>query len=135
MSYQTHTVTWYVVPALKSDGYFSTVFEAWSKDPETPQDILHRLVDAFFNRLDVHESPMLAESGEETTIEPVGGNWELISLNAAPMEGEVPIDPTTLMHNHFGSSGGSATGLGDEAFVKQLRESFIWWRDKAMSSK
>ena len=61
MSYETHTVTWYVVPSLKSAGYFSTVFEAWSKDPETPQDILHRLVDAFFNRLDVHESPMLAE--------------------------------------------------------------------------
>jgi len=68
-------------------------------------------------------------------LDPVEGNWECISLNAAPMEGEMPIDPTTLMHNHFGSSGGSATGLGDEAFVKQLRESFIWWRDKAMSSK
>ena len=83
----------------------------------------------------LYSSVKLAESGEETTIEPVEGNWECISLNAAPMEGEMPIDPTTLMHNHFGSSGGSATGLGDEAFVKQLRESFIWWRDKAMSSK
>tara|TARA_R100000995_G_C3459250_1_gene112211 strand:- start:240 stop:797 length:558 start_codon:yes stop_codon:yes gene_type:complete len=81
----------------------------------------------------LYSSTKLEESDRQ--LEPVEGNWECISLNAAPMEGEMPIDPTTLMHNHFGSSGGSATGLGDEAFVKQLRESFIWWRDKAMSSK
>ena len=65
-------------------------------------------------------------------LEPVEGNWELISINASPVEGEMPIHPETLMHNHFGSSGGSATGMSDEEFLKQLRESFDWWKDKAM---
>tara|TARA_R100000353_G_scaffold138973_1_gene98907 strand:+ start:180 stop:797 length:618 start_codon:yes stop_codon:yes gene_type:complete len=80
----------------------------------------------------LYSSVKLAESGQETMLEPVEGHWELISINASPVEGEMPIDPETLMHNHFGSSGGSATGMSDEEFLKQLRESFDWWKDKAM---
>ena len=83
----------------------------------------------------LYSSAKLSESGQETMLEPVAGNWECISINASPVEGEMPIDPETLMHNHFGSSGGSATGMNDEEFVKQLRESFIWWKDKAMCAK
>ena len=36
-----------------------------------------------------------------------------------------------LMHNHFGSSGGTATNLNDGDFVDTLRHSFQFWRDKA----
>jgi len=78
----------------------------------------------------LYSSTKLEESDRQ--LEPVEGNWELISINASPVEGEMPIDPETLMHNHFGSSGGSSTGMSDEKFLKQLRESFDWWKDKAM---
>jgi hypothetical protein len=63
--------------------------------------------------------------------------WEIISINASPEpEGtEVPIDPMTLMHNHFGSSGGTATGLSDSELVAKLRAGFLYWRDKAMAPK
>ena len=76
-------------------------------------------------------STLLAETGDNE-LEPVEGNWEIISLNASPTKKDTPIDPDTLMHNHFGSDGGTATGLSDAAFVKALRESFQFWRDKAM---
>tara|TARA_R100001086_G_scaffold249770_1_gene190820 strand:+ start:1870 stop:2406 length:537 start_codon:yes stop_codon:yes gene_type:complete len=76
-------------------------------------------------------STLLAETGDNE-LEPVEGNWEIISLNASPTKKDTPIDPDTLMHNHFGSDGGTATGLSDAAFVKALRESFRFWQDKAM---
>ena len=76
-------------------------------------------------------STLLAETGDNE-LEPVEGNWEIISLNASPTEKDTPIDPDTLMHNHFGSDGGTATGLSDADFVAALRESFTFWKDKAM---
>jgi hypothetical protein len=45
----------------------------------------------------------------------------------------MPIDPMTLMHNHFGSSGGTATNMTDAELVAALRTSFMWWKDKAMA--
>jgi hypothetical protein len=38
------------------------------------------------------------------------------------------------MHNHFGSDGGTSTGLSDEEFVSMLRESFEFWQDKALAT-
>jgi len=65
-------------------------------------------------------------------LRPMDGNWELVSLNASPVEQDTPICPDTLMHNHFGSAGGSATGMSPEEFVMALKESFVFWKDKAM---
>ena len=48
------------------------------------------------------------------------------------MPSEVPINPMTLMHNHFGSDGGTDTHLSDKDFVIMLREGFEFWKDKAM---
>lgn len=79
----------------------------------------------------VYASAVLAEGGDNT-LPPEEGNWEIISINASPCEGREPINPEVLMHNHFGSSGGTATGMTDEAFVAALRESFLYWKDKAM---
>jgi len=79
----------------------------------------------------LYRSDVLAEGGDNTLAADSGG-WELISLNASPVEGDMPIDPVTLMHNHFGSSGGTATGMTDAELVAALRTSFAWWKDKAM---
>lgn len=57
--------------------------------------------------------------------------WEIISINARATEGEAPIPVGALMHNHFGSTGGTNTGLSDSEFVAKLRESFLYWNDKS----
>lgn len=79
----------------------------------------------------LYASTVLAEEGSNE-LPAEEGNWEIISVNASPIEGEMPINPDVLMHNHFGSDGGTETGLSDEDFVKMLRESFQFWKDKAM---
>ena len=78
----------------------------------------------------VYSSKTLAEGGDNH-LPPKEGNWEIISINASPLKGEAPIHPMVLMHNHFGSSGGTATGLNDTDFVDILRHSFHFWRDNA----
>ena len=85
-------------------------------------------------RVDIvlYRSDVLAE-GEDNEL-PVGKeNWEVISINASPVVGEVPIEPNVLMHNHFGSSGGTRTNLSDEDFVAMLKDSFRYWSDKALA--
>jgi len=79
----------------------------------------------------LYASTVLAEEGSNELFAE-DGNWEIISINANPCEGEMPINPNVLMHNHFGSDGGTKTGLSDEDFVKTLREAFLFWKDKAM---
>ena len=59
--------------------------------------------------------------------------WEIISINASPEETPCPIDPWTLCYNYFELSGGTSPLLDDEAFVRQLRQSFIYWLDKTMA--
>lgn len=69
----------------------------------------------------LYSSKVLAESGDNAL--PVEeGNWEIVSINAGD---ELPISPNTLMHNHFGSDGGTDTNLPPEEFEKMLRESFL----------
>lgn len=58
--------------------------------------------------------------------------WEIVSVNASPEQGEIPIHPDTFMHNHFGSDGGTATNLSDADFVAKLKKSFLYWKDKAL---
>jgi hypothetical protein len=79
----------------------------------------------------LYASAVLAEK-EDNELPPEEGNWEIISINASPSEDEVPINPMTLMHNHFGSDGGTDTNLSDKEFVKILSEGFEFWKDKAM---
>jgi len=79
----------------------------------------------------LYTSKILSEDNDNQ-LPPHEGNWEVISINASPTEGSMPIDPMVLMHNHFGSDGGTETGLSDHDFVSMLRESFIFWKDKAM---
>jgi len=80
----------------------------------------------------LYSSKVLAE--DEDNELPVGDDsWEVISINASPDLSDPPINPTVLMHNHFGSSGGTQTNLNDEDFVAMLRESFVYWSDKALA--
>ena len=59
------------------------------------------------------------------------GEWEVVSVNCCPVDEDMPIEPSVLLHNHFGSDGGSDTGMSDSELVAQLRVSHAWWKDKA----
>jgi len=58
-------------------------------------------------------------------------DYEVISINGYPTEECAPIDPFTLMHNHFKSDGGTATLMSAQQFEQSLKVSFEYWRDKA----
>lgn len=60
-------------------------------------------------------------------------DWEIISINASPIEGEIPIQATALIYNHFHLDGGTKTNMSDEDFVKQLKISVEFWKDKTFA--
>ena len=78
----------------------------------------------------LYRSDVLHET-DQNELPPECTNWEIISINASPFSEKMPINPETLMHNHFGSDGGTDTKMSDSEFVAALRESFICWKDKA----
>ncbi|MGO8746391.1 MAG: DUF3228 family protein [Thermoguttaceae bacterium] len=80
-------------------------------------------------RVDVvlYRHDVLAENDEQSS----DADWEIISVNGLPTEEEAPMSPGTLMANHFQISGGTATGMNPEQFEAALKESFLYWRDKA----
>jgi hypothetical protein len=78
----------------------------------------------------LYSSKVLAEDNDND-LPSDDENWEIISINASMTPGDTPIHPMVLMHNHFGSSGGTATNLSDGDFADMLRYSFNFWRDKA----
>lgn len=85
----------------------------------------------------------LAEDNDAET----DADWEIVSINGYPTVEQyevynpqtggislqpAPIEPFTLMHNHFGSDGGTATKLSPEKFETMLRDSFAYWKDRGM---
>lgn len=75
----------------------------------------------------LYRKDVLCEDPEHVSL----ADWEIVSINCSPVEGEIPIEPNVLLHNHFGSTGGTATNLSDSELVEMLRKSFQWWADKA----
>jgi hypothetical protein len=59
-------------------------------------------------------------------------DFEIITANGYPTEEVAPIEPNTLLHNHFGSDGGTATNLSPEKLEEMLRASFKYWSNKAL---
>lgn len=76
----------------------------------------------------LYRHDVLAENNEHSC----DAEWEIISINASPVDGEMPMQPETLMANHFQISGGTATQMTDAEFVAELRRCFEWWSDKAL---
>jgi len=74
-----------------------------------------------------HHGALLEGNENETDCD-----WEVVSINARVTYEPQPIHPMTLMHNHFGSDGGTATKMTPEKFEESLKEAFLYWNDKAM---
>jgi len=80
-------------------------------------------VDVVLYRRDV-----LEEGGEENT----GSDWDVVSVNGRITEADQPIEPMTLIANHFQLDGGTATGMSPEQFESALRTSVLYWKDKGI---
>ncbi len=76
----------------------------------------------------LYRHDVLAEKDENET----DAAWEIVSLNGYPTEVPAPISPITLMHNHFGSDGGTDTNMSPEKFEAALRESFTYHKNIAL---
>lgn len=70
--------------------------------------------------------------GKENDYNKDEADYEIVSINGYPSVLPGPIAPGTLMHNHFGSDGGTKTNMSDSEFVEALRESFNYHKDKAL---
>jgi len=131
-----------VLVPVEPEGFFSSIVQLVEGDKlegefkarrpgEDPRKTLHakgqkipaKSVDVVLYRNDV-----LAENKENTT----DAEWEIVSINASPEEGELPIMPDTLIANHFQLSGGTATNMSDSEFVEALKKSVLYWKDKAL---
>lgn len=75
----------------------------------------------------LYRHDVLAENNEADT----DADWEVVSINARPSLEEQPIEPMTLIYNHFELSGGTKTNLSSEEFVIKLKESVLYWKDKS----
>jgi hypothetical protein len=75
----------------------------------------------------LYRKDVLAENSEATT----DCDWEIVSVNGRITEDPAPIEPMTLIANHFQLDGGTATNMTPEQFEAALRESVLYWKDKA----
>lgn len=101
---------------------------------ETPRkktQVLHvgevppaKYVDAVLYHRDV-----MIEDGETV---PEGVDYEVVALLAKDVEGDEPMDPDTLIANHFGFDGGTSTKMNPEQFEAKLRESVNYWKNRAL---
>lgn len=80
-------------------------------------------VDVVLYRRDVLES-----NGEDCT----GFDWDIVSINGRLTDEEAPIEPMTLIANHFRLDGGTPTGMSPADFEDALRKSVLYWKDKAI---
>ena len=79
-------------------------------------------------QLVLYSTLAMAENNEQSC----DADWEVISINASPVEGEeVPIPIGALIANYFEFSGGTKTEMTPEQFIAQLKASAIWWADKS----
>jgi hypothetical protein len=74
----------------------------------------------------LYRHDVLAEGNENSA----DAEWEIISINARPTLEEQPMEVGTLMHNHFGSGGGTKTNMTNDEFVAALEKSFKYWKNK-----
>jgi len=70
----------------------------------------------------------LEAQGEECT----GCDWDIISINGRVTVEDQPIAPMVLIANHFELDGGTPTEMSPEQFESALRESVLYWKDKAL---
>lgn len=79
----------------------------------------------------LYRHDVLAENNEHSS----DAEWEVVAVNGHATTEEVPIQPNTLIANHFELDGGTSTGMTAEEFEAALRKSVLFWKNKAMLAR
>lgn len=80
----------------------------------------------------MYRSDVLAED-EDNTLPPKDTNWEVVMVNASPIDRPLAMPPLTMLANLAGEAGGTYTPVPDPAAkLQELIEAFHDWKDKAL---
>jgi hypothetical protein len=71
----------------------------------------------------LYRADVLAEDGDQSSYE-----WEVVTVLASMGAEAEPLNPGTLMANHFKADGGTSTLMTPEQFEAALRESYNFWK-------
>jgi hypothetical protein len=74
----------------------------------------------------LYSHAVLAEDNEASDDDPE--SWEVISVNAQPKAGDVPMDPMTMARNFLGLAGGTKAAFTPEQFA----QSILFWSRHVM---
>lgn len=77
----------------------------------------------------LYSNATLAEDNDNSDP---SADWEVIAIITKISDEDQPMPPETLLHNHFGSDGGTKTNMDPAKFEADLRKSFLFWKDKAI---
>jgi len=73
----------------------------------------------------LYRHDVLAEGNEQSC----DAEWEIISVNASPVEGEIPMHPITMMRNMMVRPGGTAATYTAEQFCEAIH----YWSTRVMA--
>lgn len=136
---------------IPSDYFYSTLKELKDGDyllgrfskrvqEETPRInvklLSNGLDDAKYVSVVLYRFDVLKEDDDNTILEVNDGievypEWEIITILQSTYS-DTPMDPNTLMYNHFKQNGGTDTKMSSEKFEQELKKSFLFWKDKAL---
>lgn len=100
---------------------------------ETPRKavkVLHvgELPDAKYVDAVLYRRDVLAEDGD---VSDPTADYEIVTFLAKDSPEPEPMDPDTLVANHFRWDGGTSTNMSDSEFVAALKKSVDYWKNKA----
>lgn len=118
---------------LKDTMNFSGQYKKRVQDEDPRKSTWIDLVDGFEPAKSVnvilYSRNVLLESKNTVT----GAEWDMIMIQALDSNEPAPMDPQTLMYNHFQQSGGTTTNMTPEQFEIALKESFLYWKDRILA--
>ncbi len=122
---------------LKDGDRLLGVFKKRPSDKEPRKSLYAKVGDkmpAEYVEVILYHSDVLLEtsSAEEMAYCEGYPSWVIISINGSPTKEAVPVEPITMMYNHFKMDGGTDTQMTAQQFEEALKHSFMWWRDKAL---
>ncbi len=114
-----------VVPVVENEKY-SFVFKA-RQEGEAPflqSDVYGQKVRAKYVDVVLYRSDVLSENNENTS----DADWEVVSINASPTDGPVPMTPMTMARNQLRLVGGTLGRYSPEEWA----ESVNFWSKHVM---
>jgi hypothetical protein len=120
------------VVELTPDLKIVTTFE--SRVPgETPRKrtfaVVDELPEAGSASVVLYRADVLAEDNDRSS----DADWEVVTVLAHCDREPEPMNPGTLMANHFKADGGTSTLMNAEQFEAALRESYNFWKTRILA--